>query len=470
LLIRSLIAALVASTLSGAAVAVDWTTVGHPGNECDTQAQGCFGSVGISYQIGRYEVTNGQYAEFLNAVDPSGANELDLYHPLMEYDPIAELLFEFQHGGIVLDPDNDEGAKYEVKEGYADRPVLYVSFFDALRFANWLSNGQGTASTETGSYTLLGGTAVPSNGLTVTRNPGAVVVVPSEDEWYKAAYYHGPTASYFDYPAWTDTATACDLPGSTPNTANCDGSLNFGTLTDVGSYTGSPSPSGTYDQGGNVWEWNETRVGSERVLRGGGWANQALYLEGGVRFSFDPGTGEFFDLGFRVSSPSPACSNGIDDDGDGLADHPADPGCAGPSDTSEHNPAHPCDDGVDNDGDTLYDLADPGCRNPLSPSERPQCQDGRDNDGKVGIDFDGGALLDLDKNGFIDAQFNPATPAVGVPDPQCTTAWKDREAAPAPAPACGLGPELLLLTPLLALRARRRGARTRPEPRGAQPA
>jgi hypothetical protein len=43
LLIRSLIAALVASTLSGAAVAVDWTTVGHPGNECDTQAQGCFG-------------------------------------------------------------------------------------------------------------------------------------------------------------------------------------------------------------------------------------------------------------------------------------------------------------------------------------------------------------------------------------------------------------------------------------------
>jgi hypothetical protein len=69
----------------------------------------------------------------------------------MEYDPIAELLFERQHGGILLDPDNEEGEKNQVKEGYADRPELYVSFFDALRFANWLSNGQGAASTESGS-------------------------------------------------------------------------------------------------------------------------------------------------------------------------------------------------------------------------------------------------------------------------------------------------------------------------------
>jgi formylglycine-generating enzyme required for sulfatase activity len=37
-------------------------------------------------------------------------------------------------------------------------PVHFVSFYDALRFANWLTNGQGGGDTETGAYTLLGGT------------------------------------------------------------------------------------------------------------------------------------------------------------------------------------------------------------------------------------------------------------------------------------------------------------------------
>ena len=37
-------------------------------------------------------------------------------------------------------------------------PVNYVDFYDALRFANWMNNGQGNGDTETGAYTLLGGT------------------------------------------------------------------------------------------------------------------------------------------------------------------------------------------------------------------------------------------------------------------------------------------------------------------------
>jgi hypothetical protein len=109
---------------------------------------------------------------------------------------------------------------------------------------------------------------------------------------------------------------------------------------------------------------------------------------------------------------------------------------------------------VDNDADADY----PGCRSLTSSPENPQCKDGLNNDNAAGIDFDGGASRDLDQDGFIDAQFNPATPAVGAADPQCTAAWMNREAAAPSVGGCGVGPELAALLPLLSAlrRARRR--------------
>src|SRR5438552_534948 len=74
---------------------------------------------------------------------------------------------------------------YSVISGRGDMPVNNVSFFDALRFANWMNNGQGSGDTETGACTLLGGTPTPSNDGTVTRNGGAIIVLTSESEWYK---------------------------------------------------------------------------------------------------------------------------------------------------------------------------------------------------------------------------------------------------------------------------------------------
>ncbi len=101
-----------------------------------------------------------------------------------------------------------------------------------------------------------------------------------------------------------------------------------------------------------------------------------------------------------------------------------------------------CSDGVDNDGDGFIDYpADPGCRYPTSPTESPQCQDGIDNDGDGGIDFDGGASA------------NNGVP-IGAPDPQCTTPWRNTERV-----SCGLGVELVLLVPLLGGRVLRRGRR-----------
>jgi formylglycine-generating enzyme required for sulfatase activity len=276
-------AALLATPAS--AVTIDWVSVGNAGNAADTPSTNCFaascGSVAYDYQISKYEVTSAQYAEFLNAVDAGGSNTLELYDGLM------------LSTGIEFDAGGASGSKYVVTSGFANKPVGAVSFYDSLRFSNWLNNGQGGASTETGAYTLLGGTATPSNGLTVTRNGGANIFLPSENEWYKAAYY-SPGGVYFDYPSGTDAATVCAAPTATANRANC--SVAVGGVTNAGAYTNSASPYGTYDQGGNVREWNEQIVdGSARGIRGGSYIFSASSLA-----ASSPGSSDRPDVGQRV--------------------------------------------------------------------------------------------------------------------------------------------------------------------------
>src|SRR5258706_1495406 len=88
---------------------------------------------------------------------------------------------------------------------------------------------------------------------------------------------------------------------------------------------------------------------------------------------------------FQIGSMQPSqCSDGIDNDGDGLIDYPADPGCSSPTDNSEVNslPTYQCNDGIDNDGDGLIDFPqDPGCSSYTDNSEYTppltyQCNDG----------------------------------------------------------------------------------------------
>ena len=284
---------------SASAVSMEWTAISNPGNACDPlpstlDGPGCFGAVGYAYNVGTYEVTHAQYAEFLNA--KAATDPLGLYNTSMG------------SGGITR-TGSSGSFTYTVKPTFADKPVYYVSFYDAVRFANWLSNGQGSGDTETGSYTLLGGTATPSNDSTVMRAAGATIVLPNENEWYKAAYYAASTASYFDYPAGSDTQTTCAGATATPNSASC----NFvAGIVAKGSYTGSASPSGTYDQGGNAFEWNETlglRSGyidcrpdrtKCRGLQGGSFATPALYL-GGLALDYRLATSESMGTGFRVA-------------------------------------------------------------------------------------------------------------------------------------------------------------------------
>jgi formylglycine-generating enzyme required for sulfatase activity len=279
--------ALASLAASASAVTIEWTAIDDPGNACDAQSQGCFGAVGYAYGIATYEVTNAEYAEFLNAKaasDPLGLYNADMGTSI--------------YGGITQ-AGSSGSYSYSVIAGRSDMPVNFVSFYDALRFANWLHNGQGAGDTETGAYTLLGGTATPSNGTAVARNTGATIFVASEDEWYKAAYYSALTTSYFDYPAGSDAQTTCASPTATANHANCDSAI--GDLTIRGSYPGSASPYGTFDQGGNVWEWNETIVsGSDRGIRGGVFINNAFDLASGSQNLGDPAL-EHPGVGFRVA-------------------------------------------------------------------------------------------------------------------------------------------------------------------------
>jgi hypothetical protein len=142
---------------------------------------------------------------------------------------------------------------------------------------------------------------------------------------------------------------------------------------------------------------------------------------------------------------TPACSDGLDNDGDGTADYPDDPGCASTVDESENTAAVACDDRLDGDGDGFVDFPrDPGCRDSGWTWEDPKCQDGVNNDGAIGTDFDGGESVLGAGNGDPDG-----------PDPQCVDKpWKNGEAPSGG--GCGIGVELSFVAMALFLLHRRR--------------
>ena len=168
------------SNLQAALITIDWVTVGDPGNAADTTT---YGAVAEVFAIGKYEVTIAQYTTFLNSVAAvtSESYLINLWSHYMES--------KGNIAGISRSGDGTLVSPYRyLVIGSGNRPISYVSWFDAARFANWINNGATNgASTETGAYTLNGAT----NGVGFTKNPGATCWIPSENEWYKAAYYKG---------------------------------------------------------------------------------------------------------------------------------------------------------------------------------------------------------------------------------------------------------------------------------------
>ena len=312
LLVLTLAVGVLLAQTATAEITIETVPVGNAGNANDPYNGYVYGAVSYDYRIGKYEVTLNQYTAFLNAVaatDPYG-----LYNYLMGQEVTS---LGITRSGV-------SGSYTYSVIGSGNRPVALVSWFNAARFVNWLHNGQpigaqAAGTTETGAYTLDGALS----GLDFPRNATAKYGLPSENEWYKAAYHQpaaqgGDVDNYWRYPTRSNAQpNSRNGSASDPNSANfyyddsiANGhnggyavnnspilaAINF--LTDVGAFSAAASFYGTFDQGGNVWEWNDAVIGSTRGWRGGGWDSVGFRLEAGNRETFPVSY-----AGFRIVIP-----------------------------------------------------------------------------------------------------------------------------------------------------------------------
>jgi len=329
---------LVCGSATEADVTIPTVRIGNPGNVGENSGEsepGGFGpdrvcgAVDYFYDIGKFEVTASQYMEFLNAV--AVTDTYGLYDLRMEEGHYGgDFGCHITHNGTSGSYTYDFSARPSGTEAdWADRPVNFVSWGDAARFANWLHNGQPTgdqdlSTTEDGSYFLNGATSDAAL-LAIVREPDATWVIPSEDEWYKAAYHYndGVTSNYWNYPTSNDSEPSNELvdfdPGNNGNFYDYGytiGSPYFRTV--VGEFENSESPYGTFDQGGNVKEWTEAVLyDSDRGLRGGAFHGTSVmdYLNAAFRSYRNPAD-QSFAFGFRVVKLFEQLPEDLDHDGD----------------------------------------------------------------------------------------------------------------------------------------------------------
>jgi len=275
------------------AVAIDWVPVGDPGNANYPLSN--YGGVAYSFEIARLEVSNAEYAGFLNAVAETDPN--DLWNSNMGTSAVGGIEREGLPGSYV----------YTLRLNMANKPVNFVTFWDAVRFVNWLHNdspigNQDSTTTEDGAYTLTA-QAIADNS--VTRNEDARFGVPTRNEWIKAGYYDGDTKSYYFSPAQSQSVMNTGAPvDDDGNTCNCN--RGFSVVEEGGAYALSVSPWGTYDQGGNVEEWIDLIIFTDREWLGssfGGGEGGAIVTS--ISRRLNPGF-ELLNLGFRVVNLSAA--------------------------------------------------------------------------------------------------------------------------------------------------------------------
>ncbi len=223
--------------------------IGDPDNAADVDYPrvGAFGAVDHPFEIGRHKVSNSEYASFLNAVADSDPHSL--YHPDMR------IRRGGAEGRFIYTP-------YPATENAA---VTYVSWHDALRYCNWLHGGD----TEEGAYRFAGETIV------APRQAGARYFLPTEDQWYKAAYYDPNAKAYRLLPL----RNMHELHGE----EELPPKSSYGML-------------GAADL---IWEWTESEVGEQfRGLRSDSWF-QGNNPQSKGRFYSNPDL-ELGHIGFRI--------------------------------------------------------------------------------------------------------------------------------------------------------------------------
>ena len=250
---------------------LDFTTIGNPGNSADTTG---YGSVGYAYRISTYEISQNQ----INAATASGLQNVTA------------------------------GA------WSGDLPAGNMSWYEAAAFVNWLNTSTGFAraynlSRTGGAWNMALWTAA-DNGYDANnlyRNAQAKYFLPSENEFYKAAFGKSDGSGYYRYPTGGDSAPTAVTSGTALGTAVYNQAwIPPGPASIY--QAGGRSSYGTRAQGGNIQEWQESaadgtndNVGDNRMVRGGYWYVAGDALDSSTRSSYGPST-DIVNLGFRVTS------------------------------------------------------------------------------------------------------------------------------------------------------------------------
>ncbi len=262
----------VASATIVQGIDIDFVTIGNSGNSGDTRivSDGTtgYGAVAYDYSIGKYEITNGQWDAFVSAAGSPNGNMSDAY---------------------------DENVYWTG----ANMPANNVSWLEAAQFCNYLTSGDKSQ----GAYLFSGNNANPGDFLGIDRDSavsahGVIYAIPTEDEWYKAAYYTG--SGYSNYAFGTNNAPVAGVEAYYSQPFPPAGPWQVG--------DGIEEQNGTFDMMGNVFEFSEALIAPYRNVRGGMYlavdGGDEYYLSAAFRGKEEQHT-EADYIGFRVSSIEP---------------------------------------------------------------------------------------------------------------------------------------------------------------------
>ena len=258
-----------ADTIRG--IDMDFVTIGNAGNGTDPVTGNLYGAVSYSYRIGKYEVTAAQWSTFTSVAG------IPVGNPASAYDQSPNL--------------------------GSQQPISYVSWYEAAQFCNYLTSGDKSK----GAYRFSGNNSNPGNFQSIDRvssisTYGTTYVIPTENEWYKAAYFKPNASGYSLYANGTSTTPIAGVNSNYGQTFPPSGPWDIG--------SGTTEQNGTFDMMGNLLEWNETLIGSfdsGSGIRGGAYKSDDVSLASsgrGIRYSYY----ESHDTGFRVVSIPEPCS------------------------------------------------------------------------------------------------------------------------------------------------------------------
>jgi len=288
-----------AASLCAAFVFAAFTLIPHISAQADT-----FGTSGNEFTIDFVNIGNAG-----NAADTTSYGAVPYRYRASTYEISQDAITKATASGMA---DVTAGA------WTGNQPAANISWNEAAAFVNWLNTSTGKTAAYDLTPTLGGWTmalwsseqAWTAGGTNLYRNKDAFYFLPSENEWYKAAYYNPAEDNYFLYPTGSDTAPTAVASGTDAGTAVYNRAASApATVDSVGAW----SPYGTRGQGGNVYEWSESAFDGAnsspsefRAVRAGNYLDTDGMLRSSSRILGVPSS-QSTSWGFRVASvPEPS--------------------------------------------------------------------------------------------------------------------------------------------------------------------